>query len=183
MLVTSGLSDIYYKEKHDPEKKYNGIGMEFYVEFDGIIPFEEVRNHCVISMLCQTAQTAIGHGDFRTYLDGRGSTTIEMTIDSLHPYNLQDGTCREIDSYYNPRVLAKYDSVGVLLGMDSERIPRSMKLNREEVLLVSVRPFKPLWLKMGLRDCDEKADLTRQRMMKEYRNSGKGNLVNPEKAD
>jgi len=182
VLITSGLSDIYYKEKHDPDCKYNGIGMEFYVEFEGIIPFEEVRRHFVISMLYQTAQVAIGHGDFRTYLDGKGTTTVEMAIDSLHPYTLQDGTCREIGSFYGSRVPEKHNAVGVLLGMESEWIPRTMKLNREEVLLVSVRPFKPLWLKMGLRDGDDRADRTRQEMMEKYRNSGKGNLVDPERA-
>lgn len=177
VLTTSGLTDIFWKEELD-QLKYNGIGMEFYVEFDGVIPFEQLKYHPLIIMLNMTAQVAIGHGDFRKYLEKRNTTTIEMTLESLHPYVLAGGDmCNEISSYYPEDIENQSDSVGVLLGMSSNRVPATFQLNREVVMMVNVRPFMPQWLDNGLRGSEKRANATRKKMMELFTSKENGNLI------
>jgi hypothetical protein len=63
--------------------------------------------------------------------------------------------------------------------MPSKTIPASIKLNKEEVLLVNVKPFSKEWLtasKLNNKD-PEVQTKTRLKMMEQFNKTGEGNTV------
>ena len=73
----------------------------------------------------------------------------------------------------------KNESFGVLLGMQSNTVPQKLKLNLEEILLISVKPFENKWLKTTkIRSKNNAvAKAAREEMMQTWKESGEMNLV------
>jgi hypothetical protein len=177
VLISDGLSDIYpVRKKLD---QYNGIGAEFYLEFAGHIPFETVKDHFCLALVNSVSQIAIEHGDFKAFMEKHTTATIEFREENVELWCVQDNKSnKKIKTFFRDEQY-EGDNFGTFLGMPSKTVPQSMKLNKEEVLLVGVKPFGCEWLtedRLRSEDNDTKAR-TRQQMIEHFNNTGEGNTV------
>lgn len=122
IIITDGLSNCFDNERLDKDLKYNGYAAELYFEFEGDIPFEDFHNHYSTKLLKNLSQFTINDGDFVSYF--ANSTTASITLpgnDFPNKYRDEEG-----------------NSI-VMMNIQSENIPAKIKLNIEDVLLVSCK--------------------------------------------
>jgi hypothetical protein len=137
LLMTDGISNCFEDEKVDAELKYNGYGVEFYMEFKGNIGFDEFQGHYAHAVLNQVSQSAIGHGEFVRLFKKFGPVSIQLSgIDLSKKYLDKEGNC------------------GVLMLVPSGNVPAKVKLNKENVLLVGCRLLTKTELKQCANDSD-----------------------------
>lgn len=180
ILITDGLTDLYSDRSQDKDNKYNGIGLEFYMEFEGKVPFNDVKNHYMIPLLNSMTQVAIAHGDFRAYIDRKTTSTIEFTVANVETWTVLDNNSNnEISSFFPESDYAENGIIGLVLGMKSDKVPEKLKLTREEVLLLNAKPFGQRWLTSDKLkgDDDSVVDKVRQELIKELEEKDNGNLI------
>lgn len=177
VLITDGMSDIYLGRKD--HEQYNGTGLEFYVEFEGHIPFNTVKDHFCLALMNSVSQIALKHGDFKKLMENLNYVTIEFNEGNVELWVVKDNDSnKDISTFFEGKQY-KGDKFGTLLGMESARVPKSMVLNKEEVLLVNVKPFGQEWLKPSKlkSKSDEVQAKTRLDMMETFRASGEANKI------
>jgi len=177
VLITDGMSDVYMGRKD--HEQYNGTGMEFYVEFEGHVPFNTVKDHFCLALLNSITQIALNHGDYKKLMEKYRYTTIEFNEGNVELWVVKDNDSnKDIKTFFEDKHY-KGDKFGALMGMESAYVPKSMKLNKEEVLLVNVKPFGQEWLKPSkLKSKSEEVQTqTRLDMMDKFRKSGEGNKI------
>lgn len=180
ILITDGLSDPYENFYYGQNSQYNGIGAEFYMEFHGNIPYEIIHKHFAVALVNSTSQIAIGHGDFKALMEKFGETSLEFTEDNIELWvNRENEANHNALSFITSKDFMKNESFGVLLGMQSNTVPQKLKLNLEEILLISVKPFENKWLKTTkIRSKNNAvAKAAREEMMQTWKESGEMNLV------
>jgi hypothetical protein len=194
VLITDGMSDVYLGRKD--HEQYNGTGLEFYIEFDGHVPFETVKDHFCLALMNSVSQIALNHGDFKKLMENYTYTTIEFNEGNVELWVVKNNNSnQDIKTFFEDKQY-KGDKFGTLLGMESARIPKSMTLNKEGVLLVNIKPFGQEWLKPAkLKNKSEDVQAkTRLAMMETFRKAGEANKIpvsyntsgksnNPEKSD
>lgn len=135
VLISDGISDCFEDEDRDEALRYNGYGLEFFMEFSGYHAFSDLTGHYGLSILEQVCGVAIGHGGVAELLDTRGAVSIQLSGITLPDLWLDaEGNC------------------GVLLHQASTAVPDSIQLNKEEVKLVSCRLLTGSDLKACARD-------------------------------
>ncbi len=177
VLITDGMSDVYLGKKD--HEQYNGTGLEFYVEFEGHVPFDTVKDHFCLALMNSVSQIALKHGDFKKLMENLSYVTIEFNEGNVELWVVREnGSNKDIKTFFEDKHY-KGDKFGTLLGMESAHIPKSMKLNKEEVLLVNVKPFGQEWLKPAKlkSKSDEVQVKTRLDMMEKFRASGEANKI------
>ena len=180
ILITDGLSDTYKDFYYGKNSEYNGIGAEFYMEFHGNIPYEIIHEHFAVALVNSVSQIAIGHGDFKVLMENHGETTVEFTEENIELWiNRENKANHNVSSFLAPKDFIKNDSFGVLLGVESKTVPQKLKLNLEEILLISIKPIENKWLKTKkVRSKNEAvAKVAREEIMQEWKESGEMNLV------
>lgn len=180
ILITDGLSDVYGNSNQDQNLEYNGIGAEFYMEFYGNIPFENIHEHFAVALINSTSQIAIGHGDFKKLLENHGETSVEFTEENIEIWvNRENHANQDLSTFLPEADFIKNDSFAVLLGLESKTVPKRLPLNLEEILLVNIKPVRKKWLsKTKLRsDSNDVAKEARQSIREEFKESGEWNLV------
>lgn len=177
VLITDGMSDVYLGRKD--HEQYNGTGIEFYTEFEGHIPFETVKDHFCLALMNSVSQIAINHGDFKKLMENHTYTTIEFNEGNVELWIVRDNhSNQDIKTFFEDKQY-KGDKFGTFIGMESKHLPKSMKLNKEDVLLVNVKPFGQEWLKPAKlkNKSDEVQKKTRLDMMDKWNASGEGNRI------
>lgn len=177
VLITDGLSDVYLGRKD--HEQYNGTGLEFYVEFEGHVPFNTVKDHFCLALMNSVSQIALNHGDFKKLMENHTYLTIEFNEGNVELWVVKDNDSnKDIKTFFEDKQY-KGDKFGALMGMESAHIPKSMALNKEEVLLVNVKPFGQEWLKPAkLKNKSEEVQAkTRLDMMEKFRASGEANKI------
>lgn len=180
ILITDGLSDTYKDFYYGKNSEYNGIGTEFYMEFHGNIPYEIIHEHFAVALVNSVSQIAIGHGDFKVLMENHGETSVEFTEENIELWiNRENKANHNVSSFLTPKDFIKDNSFGVLLGVESKTVPQKLKLNLEEILLISVKPIENKWLKTTkIRSKnDAVAKAAREEIMQEWKESGEMNLV------
>jgi len=173
ILITEGLTDLYNDSSKDPENKYNGLGAEFYVEFDGIHEFNIIKDHFLVAVMNSLIQVAIKHGDFiDSFIKRHGTTTVQFNVQDIDLYCVrgEEVENQSIEDFFLKKHYAKKKKFGVLLSMPSKIIPEKMSLTREEVLLIGIKPFGQIWIareKLLSKD-DEVVKQTREKMIKSF---------------
>ncbi len=149
LFITDGLSDCFENEELDPDLKFNGFGIEFYMEFEGKVKFEAFHGHYSLGVLSQISQITIQHGNINGMLEARGIGSIEFANGSFSK-DYQD----------------KKGSYGILMNVPSENVPKEMKLNKENVLLVSCR----LITRKELDKCrkDDQKDTNKKKLAEQF---------------
>lgn len=177
VLITDGMSDVYLGRKD--HEQYNGTGLEFYVEFEGHVSFQTVKDHFCLALANSVSQIALNHGDFKKLMDHHIYTTIEFNEGNVELWVVKNNDSnKDIKTFFQDKQY-KGDKFGTFLGMESARIPKSMKLNKEDVLLVNVKPFGKEWLTATkLKSKSEEVQAkTRLDMMEKFRKSGEANKI------
>jgi hypothetical protein len=177
VLITDGMSDVYLGRKD--HEQYNGTGLEFYVEFEGQVPFNTVKDHFCLALMNSVSQIALKHGDFKKLMENLNYVTIEFNEGNVELWVVKDNDSnKDIATFFEDKQY-KGDKFGTLLGMESARVPKSMALNKEKVLLVNVKPFGQEWLKPSKlkSKSDEVQTKTRLDMMEKFRKSGEANKI------
>lgn len=180
ILISDGLSDIYTSERSDPELQYNGIGAEFYFEFEGHISFGILSEHFCVPFLNAVSQIALKHGDFKKLMNNHRLLTIEFNPDNIELWVLEGrDKANDISTFFRDDQYKKKQLFGILLGMESKRVPKSMNLNLEDVLLINLKPFGQEWLTTTkLKSKSEKKQAeTRAAMIKQFEESGEFNRI------
>lgn len=175
ILITNGLTNIYSNPKHDPDNKYNGLGAEFYVEFDGIHDFARMRDHFMTAVLNSVAQVALRHGDFvDSVMKKHGTATIQFNVNDVELYCVrgEEVANQGIEDFFLKKHYSKKKKFGVLLNMPSENVPAKMPLTREDVMLIGVKPFGQIWIARDkLLNKDEAVvKSVREKMIKSFQN-------------
>lgn len=177
VLITDGMSDVYLGRKD--HEQYNGTGLEFYVEFEGHVSFNTVKDHFCLALLNSITQIALNHGDYKKLMEKYSYTTIEFNEGNVELWVVRDNDSNnDIKTFFEDKQY-KGDKFGALMGMESAHVPKSMTLNKEEVLLVNVKPFGQEWLKPAkLKNKSEEVQTqTRLDMMEKFRKSGEANKI------
>ncbi|MCW4468118.1 hypothetical protein OGH69_04000 [Flavobacterium sp. MFBS3-15] len=180
IVITDGLSDIYANERDDKELAHNGIGAEFYVEFDSIVPFYKVRDHYMMALLNSVTQIALRHGQFRALIEKFESLTLQFNTSDVETWVIRDNDSNnEAGTFFNS---SQYDAnapFGALLTMASKSLPKRIKLNIEEVALVCVKPFGKEWFGSDrLSHPDEEVKTAaRMAMIKGFEEDGSYNTI------
>lgn len=177
VLITDGMSDVYLGRKD--HEQYNGTGLEFYVEFEGHVPFQTVKDHFCLALMNSVSQIALNHGDFKKLMENHLYTTIEFNEGNVELWVVKDNDSNnDIKTFFQDKQY-KGDKFGTLIGMESARIPKSIRLNKEDVLLVNVKPFGQEWLKpakLKNKSVEVQAK-TRLDMMEKFRKNGEANRI------
>ncbi|MFN8393275.1 MAG: hypothetical protein U0176_01235 [Bacteroidia bacterium] len=121
VVISSGLSDVFREKRPDPTMKYNGYAIEFYLEFQGRIPWADLENHHCLEWLNTITQVAIGHGEVKGLLEKYGSVSVQLSSEGLPKTHL-----------------AKGKKATALLGVPSPNLPETMPMNIEETRLASI---------------------------------------------
>lgn len=180
ILVTDGLTDIYTSPRDDENMQYNGIGAEFYMEFYGDIPFEVMHKHFAMALINSTSQVALGHGDIKNLMLANQYFSVEFTEDNIELWvNRENNENHSLRSFLTPGRFLKDGSLGVMLGMESKLVPQKVKLNLEEILMISIKPFDAKWLKRTkLRSKDNDiVNAAKGEIIQGWKENGEMNLV------
>ncbi len=180
ILITDGLTDVYSKESLDKNLEYNGLGVEFYMEFCGKVPFKIIHEHFAMALINTTSQIAIQHQTFKDFMLRNNHTTIEFRDDNIELWiNKENHANHNADSFLVKDRFYNNDSFAVMLGTESKNVPKSAKLNNEEVLFVNIKPVDSKWLTADkLRNSDNsKAAAAREAIIKEFKDTDEWNLV------
>lgn len=146
IVITDGLSDVYNDSYTDKELKYNGTGAEYYIEFDSIVPFAKVKDHYMLALLNSATQVALGHGEFKALVEKFETLTLQFNADNVETWVIKDNNSNnEATTFFNSSQYHADKLFGTLMGMESKSLPKKVKLNIEEILLVSVKPFGKNW--------------------------------------
>ncbi|AWH85902.1 hypothetical protein HYN59_12650 [Flavobacterium album] len=180
IVITDGLSDVYTSERSDANLEYNGVGAEFYLEFEGHVTFEEVRNHFCTALLNSVTQIAIEHGDFKALIENNEHATIEFRQDNVELWCIKgmNGASNDISIFFRHGQYAP-DDFGAFLNMPSKNVPAKLQLNLEEILLINIKPFSNEWLtSYKLRSEDEEVKKeVREEMMAHFEAIGEDNKI------
>lgn len=180
IVITDGLSDVYSSERSDANLEYNGTGMEMYIEFEGHVTYEDVKDHFCTALLNSVTQIAIEHGDFKALIERNEHATIEFREDNVELWCIKGmmAASKGISTFFRHGQYAP-DDFGTLLNMPSKNVPAKLKLNLEEILLVNVKPFSNEWLtSYKLRSEDEEVKKqVRIDMMAHFEATGEGNKI------
>jgi uncharacterized protein YjbI with pentapeptide repeats len=179
IVITDGLSDVYSSVRSDVNLEYNGVGAEFYLEFEGHVGVETVREHFCTALLNSVTQIAIEHGDFKALIENNEHATIEFREDNIELWCIRGmDASKDISTFFKHGQYAG-DDFGTLLNMPSKNVPSKLKLNLEEILLVNVKPFSNEWLtSYKLRSEDEEVKKqVRIEMMAHFEATGEGTKV------
>jgi hypothetical protein len=180
ILITDGLTDVYSKESLDENLEYNGLGVEFYMEFCGKVPFKIIHEHFAMALINTTSQIAIQHQTFKDFMLRNNHTTIEFRDDNIELWiNKENHANHNADSFLVKDRFYNNDSFAVMLGTESKNVPKSAKLNNEEILFVNIKPVDSKWLTADkLRNSDNsKAAAAREAIIKEFKDTDEWNLV------
>ncbi|RZJ59124.1 MAG: hypothetical protein EOO45_25975, partial [Flavobacterium sp.] len=147
IVITDGLSDIYSSAGSDANLEYNGIGAEMYIEFDGHVSYDDVRDHFCVALLNSVTQIAIEHGDFKALINDNDHLTIEFREENVELWCIKGtrGASNDIATFFRRGQYAP-DDFGAFVNMPSKNVPAKLQLNLEEILLVNVKPFTNEWL-------------------------------------
>ena len=180
ILITDGLTDVYSKESLDENLEYNGLGVEFYMEFCGKVPFKIIHEHFAMALINTTSQIAIQHQTFKDFMLRNNHTTIEFRDDNIELWiNKENHANHNADSFLVKDRFYNNDSFAVMLGTESKNVLKSAKLNNEEILFVNIKPVDSKWLTADkLRNSDNsKAAAARESIIKEFKDTDEWNLV------
>ncbi|WP_300490068.1 hypothetical protein [Flavobacterium sp.] len=175
IVITDGLSDIYAKEQEDKELAYNGTGAEYYLEFDSIVPFYKVRDHYALALLNSVTQVALRHGKFKELIEKFESLTLQFNTADVETWVIRDNDANnEPTTFFNSTQYDAKKPFGTLLTLGSKSLPKHIRLNIEEVALISVKPFGKEWFgKDKLSNSDEAVKTaTRMNMIKAFEADG-----------
>ncbi len=175
IVITDGLSDIYAKEQEDKELAYNGTGAEYYLEFDSIVPFYKVRDHYALALLNSVTQVALRHGKFKELIEKFESLTLQFNTADVETWVIRDNDANnEPTTFFNSSQYDAKKPFGTLLTLGSKSLPKHIRLNIEEIALISVKPFGKEWFgKDKLSNSDEAVKTaTRMNMIKTFEEDG-----------
>ncbi|MEO4006509.1 hypothetical protein [Flavobacterium sp. CAU 1735] len=175
IVITDGLSDIYAKEQEDKELAYNGTGAEYYLEFDSIVPFYKVRDHYALALLNSVTQVALRHGKFKELIEKFESLTLQFNTADVETWVIRDNDANnEPTTFFNSTQYDAKKPFGTLLTLGSKSLPKHIRLNIEEIALISVKPFGKEWFgKDKLSNSDEAVKTaTRMNMIKAFEADG-----------
>lgn len=180
IVITDGLSDIYAKEQQDKELVYNGTGAEYYIEFDSIVPFRKVKDHYMLALLNSVTQVALGHGEFKGLIEKFESLTLQFNSDNVETWVIKDNDSNdEASTFFNSSQYDANEPFGTLLTMGSKNLPKSIGLNIENIVLVSVKPFGKEWFSGDKLSHPDEAVKTaaRMAMIKGFEEDGSFNTI------
>jgi len=175
IVITDGLSDIYADEREDKELQYNGTGAEYYLEFDSVVPFYKVRDHYALALLNSVTQVALGHGKFKELIEKFESLTLQFNTADVETWVIRDNDANnEPTTFFNSSQFDAKKPFGTLLTLGSKNLPKHIRLNIEEIALISVKPFGKEWFgKDKLSNPDEAVKTaTRMDMIKTFEEDG-----------
>ncbi len=123
IIISDGISDVFEAPSKDEDMNYSGFGLEFYMEFEGSIPFDEFNGHYSLDFLSQITQTAIGHGSIKNVYEENGILSVQLNKNAALPeaYTSEELGC------------------GILIGVPSHNIQVDMKLPVENCYLLSLK--------------------------------------------
>jgi len=176
ILTTDGLTDIYMRQNLN----YNGIGIEFYIEFHEKIPFEVIHKHFAMALVNSVSQIAIAHGNFQKLMLDNETTTIEFKEENVELWvNRENNANNNLFSFIVKENFMSNKNFAVLLGMESKTVPQKVKLNMEEVLMVNIKPVeKKLFSFSKLNNKDNSvAKEARNKIIKSWKDTDEWNLV------
>jgi len=180
IVITDGLSDIYADENQDKEMKYNGAGAEYYIEFDSIVPFYKVRDHYMMALLNSVTQIALGHGEFKALMEKFGSLTLQFNNADVETWVIKDNDANnDADTFFNSSQYSSNKPFGTLLTMGTKNLPEKLRLNIEEIALISVKPFGKEWFSSDKLSHPDEAVKTaaRMAMIKGFEEDGSYNTI------
>lgn len=180
IVITDGLSDIYANEREDKELQYNGTGAEYYIEFDSIVPFYKVRDHYMMALLNSVTQVALRHGEFKALMEKFESLTLQFNSNDVETWVIRDNDSNDdATTFFNSSQYDAKKPFGTLLTLGSKSLPKHIRLNIEEVALISVKPFGKEWFgKDKLSNSDEAVKTaTRMNMIKAFEEDGSFNTI------
>ncbi|WP_282086870.1 suppressor of fused domain protein [Aquimarina algiphila] len=126
-LATDGLSDPYSDyDTNEKNQAYNGLGFELYVETENLENLDTVKNSWQFDILYQAGLLAADNGNLINLFQ-------QYTYLSTELYNI-----KVPDNFVN-----EDGRVGVLMGLQSDRIPKQIELSIEPILLVNVKLITP----------------------------------------
>jgi hypothetical protein len=179
ILITDGLSDVYMKARQDENVEYNGIGAEFYMEFHATIPYEVIHKHFAVALVNSVSQIAIGHTDFKKFIQNHGQTSIEFNEENVNLWVNRENSANHDFSSFLTTKFKKKNNFGVLLGLESKIVPQKIQLNLEEVLLISIKPIDKKWI-TKTKLASNKSEVVKEsaeKIIKEFKENGEWNLV------
>lgn len=180
IVITDGLSDIYADEHQDKELAYNGTGAEYYFEFDSIVPFYKVRDHYMMAVLNSVTQVALGHGEFKGLMNKFGSLTLQFNSANVETWVIKNNDANnDADTFFNSSQYSSDEPFGTLLTMGTKNLPEKLKLNIEEIVLVSVKPFGKEWFSSDklLHPDEEVKTAARMAIIKSFEEDGSYNTI------
>jgi len=181
ILISDGLSDVY-KSNFKENSKYNGIGAEFYIEFQGIIPFDVIKNHFCVALLNSVTQIALRHGDFKALMLKYSTTTIEFKKENINLWSVRScddsADSHDISTFFKEEQYSKANRFGAFLGMESENVPKKSAMNLEEILLINVKPFsEELLFEELVGENPSEQEKARKRILAHFKTQQEGNLI------
>lgn len=180
VVITDGLTDVYADEHQDKELIYNGTGAEYYIEFDSIVPFYKVRDHYMLALLNSVTQTALGHGEFKALMEKFSSLTLQFNSANVDTWVIRDNDANNTaETFFKSSQYSEEEPFGVLLTTGTTNLPAKLRLNIEEILLVSVKPFGKDWFssdKLSHPDEEVKAK-ARMAIIKGFEEDGSYNTI------
>lgn len=180
IVITDGLSDIYANEREDKELQYNGTGAEYYIEFDSVLPFYKVRDHYMMALLNSVTQVALRHGEFKALMEKFESLTLQFNSNDVETWVIRDNDSNDdATTFFNSTQYDAKKPFGTLLTLGSKNLPKHIRLNIEEVALISVKPFGKEWFgKDKLSNSDEAVKTAaRMTMIKGFEEDGSFNTI------
>jgi len=180
IVITDGLSDIYADENQDKELVYNGAGAEYYIEFDSIVPFYKVRDHYMMALLNSVTQIALGHGEFKALMEKFGSLTLQFNNADVETWVIKDNDANnDADTFFNSSQYSPGEPFGTLLTMGAKNLPEKLRLNIEDIVLVSVKPMGKEWFSSDKLSHPDEAVKTATRMaiIKGFEDDGSYNTI------
>lgn len=177
IVITDGLSDVFSSEESDPGMDCNGIGGEMYIEFDGHVAFETIKEHFCVALLNTTTQIFLETGYFKALIEQHKHLAIELRQEDIELWSVKDlyWSNNDISTFFRRGQYAP-DNFGVLINMPSKNVPAKLKMNLEEIVVVNVKPFTNEWVTPKLRDKDTQEQV-RMEMMAKFEALGEGNKI------
>ncbi len=180
IVITDGLSDIYADQHQDKEMQYNGTGAEYYLEFDSVLPFYKVRDHYALALLNSVTQIALGHGKFKELIEKFESLTLQFSDADVETWVIRDNDSNDkANTFFNKTQYDGKKPFGTLLTTGSKNLPKHIRLNIEDVVLISVKPFGKEWFTKDklLHPDDAVKTAARMNMIKTFEEDGSFNTI------
>lgn len=146
IVITDGLSDIYNDKQQDSMLTHNGIGVEFYFEFDKKVSFFSIEEHYMPALLNGVTQTALRHGNFKALMEKFGTATLEFKDSDIETWIMSgDFASNGPDTFFSNNQYSAGKPFGTLLTMGTKHVSPTFELNLEKIVLISVKPFGKEW--------------------------------------